>query len=80
MLDVFGVERLILDQSQDATGGTDHDVGAVVLEHLLILLYTDATEKDGDLDVVEVLAESLVLLVDLESQLSEMCVCVFVKP
>ena len=51
---------------------------AVVLEHLLIFLDADATKEDRDLDVVKVLAETLVLLVDLKCQFSEVCVCVCV--
>ena len=69
MLDVLGVEGLVLHQSQDATGGPDHDVRAVVLQGLLVLLDADTTKEHRDLDVVKVLAESLVLLVDLEGQL-----------
>ena len=69
VLDVLGVEGLVLDQGQDSSGGTDHDVRAVVLQHLLILLDADTTKEDRDLDVVKVLTETLVLLVDLEGQL-----------
>ena len=69
MLDVLGVEGLVLHQSQDATRGPDHDVRAVVLQGLLVLLDADTTKEHGDLDVVKVLAESLVLFVDLEGQL-----------
>ena len=69
VLDVLGVEGLVLDKGQDSSRGTDHDVGAVVLQHLLILLDADTTKEDGDLDVVKVLAETLVLLVNLEGQL-----------
>ena len=52
---------------------------AVVLEHLLIFLDADATKEDRDLDVVKVLAEALVLLVDLKCQLSvcvHVCACI----
>ena len=69
MLDVLGVEGLVLDQGQDSPRGTHHDVRAVVLQHLLVLLDADTTKEDRDLDVVKVLAESLVLLVNLEGQL-----------
>jgi hypothetical protein len=44
-------------------------VRAIVLQDLLILLDADATKEDRDFDIVEVLAEMLVLLVDLEGQL-----------
>ena len=69
VLDVLGVERLVLDQGQDPPRGTHHDVRAVVLQHLLVLLDADTTKEDGDLDVVKVLAETLVLLINLEGQL-----------
>lgn len=71
MLDVFEVECLVPDECQDPAWGTHHDVRAVGLHHLLILLDADAPEEHGRLDVVEVLAESLILLVDLEGQLPE---------
>ena len=69
VLDVLGVECLVLDQHQDPPWGTDHDVRAVVLQHLLVLLDADTTKEDRDLDIVKVLAETLVLLVNLEGQL-----------
>ena len=69
MLDVLGVERLVLHKGKDAAGRTDHDVRAVVLQGLLILLDANTSKEDGDFDVVKVLAESLILLVYLEGQL-----------
>ena len=74
MLDVLSVEGLVLDQRQDTSGGTDHNVRAVVLQHLFILLNADTTKEDGDFDVVKVLAETLILFVDLEGQLPRMCI------
>ena len=74
MLYMLGVERLVLDKSQDATRSADDNVRAVVFEYLLVLLYADTTKEDGHLDVVKVLAEPLVLFVDLESQLPTMWV------
>ena len=74
VLYVLGVERLVLDKSQDAARSADDNVGAVVLQHFLVLLYTDTTKEDGHLDVVKVLAEPLVLFVDLEGQLPAMWV------
>ena len=69
MLDVLSVERLILHEGEDAAGRTDHDVRAVVLQGLLVLLDADTSKEDRNFDVVKVLAESLVLLVYLEGQL-----------
>ena len=67
------VECLVLDQSQDAAGSSNNNVRAVVLQNLLVLLNADATKEDRNFDVVKVLAESLVLFVDLKCQLSGMC-------
>ena len=72
MLDVLGVEGLVPHQCQDPTGGADHNVGAVAVEHLLVLLDADASKEHRGLDVVKVLAETLVLFVDLKSQLPVM--------
>ena len=69
MLDVLGVEGLVLDEGQDSSRSTDHNVWTVILQHVLVLLDTYTTKEDGDLDVVKVLAETLVLFVDLEGQL-----------
>lgn len=69
VLDVLEVEGLVSAEGQDAAGGPDHDVGAVVLHHLLVLLDADPTKEHCRLSVVEVLTEPLVLLVDLEGQL-----------
>ena len=68
MLEVLGVEGLVSNQGQDATGGAHHNVGAVVLQRLLVLLDGDATKEHRNLDIVEVLAKSLILLVDLKCQ------------
>ena len=70
MLDVLQVEGLVTAEGQDATGSPHHNVRAVALQHLLILLDADPTKEHGRLDVVEILTEPLVLLVDLERQLS----------
>ena len=70
MLDVLQVEGLLACESEDAAGGADNDVWTVSLEDRLVLLDGHATEEHSDLDVVHVLAEALVLLADLECQLS----------
>ena len=41
----------------------------MILQHLLILGDSHASEEDSDLDVLEELAEPLVLLADLEGEL-----------
>ena len=70
MLDVFEIERTLSGKRQDTSGSTDHNVRAILLEGLFILLNGHATEKDGCLDVWHVLGESVILLGDLERQLS----------
>lgn len=74
MLDVLEVEGLVPAERQDPPGCAHHDVWAVGLHHLLILLDADPSKEHRRLDVVEVLAKPLVLLVDLECQLSGVCV------
>lgn len=69
VFDVLQIECLAATESKHPAGGADHDVGAVLLQDLLILLHGHAAEENGDLDIVHVLAESLVLLADLEGQL-----------
>ena len=76
MLNVLEIEGLIADQGQDPPWSPHHDVGAVGLHHLLVLLDADPSKEDRRLDVVKVFAESLVLFVDLERQLPVMvCEC-----
>ena len=70
MLDVFQVEGLLARESEDAAGCADDDVWTVCLEDRLVLLDGHAPEEHSDLDVVHVLAEALILLADLERQLS----------
>ena len=77
MLDVLEVEGLVPAERQDPPRCAHHDVRAVGLHHLLVLLDADPSKEHGRLDVVEVLAEPLVLLVDLERQLSGVCECVW---
>ena len=71
MLDVLQVEGLVPAEGQDPARGAHHDVGAAALHHLLVLLDADPAEEHGRLHGVEVLAEPLVLLVDLKGKLSE---------
>ena len=70
MLDVLQVQGLVADQSQDASWRAHHDVGAVLLQDVLVLLDGHATKEHGRLDSGHVLGEALVLLADLEGQLS----------
>ena len=42
----------------------------MILQHLLVLSDGHASEEDADLDILEELAEPLILLADLESKLS----------
>ena len=70
MLEMFQVERLGLSESQDATGRADHDVWTVVLQGLFVFLDRHPAEEHRDLAGVHVLAESFILLADLEGQLT----------
>ena len=67
---MFGVKCLIPDQCQNPSWGPNHDVRTVVLQCLLVLLDGNTTKEDRNLNVVEVLAKALILLVYLKSQLS----------
>mmetsp|Transcript_13229 Transcript_13229/g.30885 ORF Transcript_13229/g.30885 Transcript_13229/m.30885 type:complete len:226 (-) Transcript_13229:39-716(-) len=68
MLYAVELEILIPSQSQNATGGSHHNVRAVVLENFLVLLDRDSSVKDSGLYLRQVLAESLVLVGNLESE------------
>ena len=49
MLEVLEVQLLGADEGEDPAGGADHDVGAVALEHRLVLGDGQATEEHGAL-------------------------------
>ena len=70
VLDALEVEGLGADEAEDAARGADHDVRAVLLQGLLVLVDGHTAEEDGDLQVLHVLGETLVLLRDLEGQLT----------
>ena len=70
MLDVLEGECLSLGQSKQAAWSADNNVGAVLLQNLLVLLDWHASKEDGNLHTVGILAEPLVLLADLEGQLT----------
>ena len=66
------VQVFVADQSQNSTWGSNNNVRAVGLQDLLILLNGHATEEHSDLHIISVLAESLILFADLESQFTSM--------
>ena len=70
MLEMLQIELLAPDQGQDPARSAHHDMRAVGLEHLLVLGDGQAAEEDADFDALSVLGEPLVLLADLEGQLS----------
>ena len=72
MLDMFHVEALVADQSQNSSRGSNYNVRAVCFQDLLVLLDGHATKENGNLHIVSVLAESLVFFADLESQFTSM--------
>ena len=69
VLDVLQDQGLPADQGQRAARRPDHNVGAVLLQHLLVLLDGHAAEEHGRSHRGHVLGEALVLLADLEGQL-----------
>jgi hypothetical protein len=71
-LDVAQAEVLVTHKGVQATGSGDDDVrvGLLVLEDVDVVLDRSATVEDGGLDVGQVLAETGVLVLDLESQLA----------
>ncbi len=64
----------VANQGVETAGSTDNDVrmGVLVLQELGILLDGSATVEDAGLDVGHVLAEAIVLVANLESQLTGM--------
>ena len=71
-LDVAQTEVLVAHECVQATGSGDNDVrvGLLVLENVDVVLDGSATVEDRGLDVRKVLAETGVLVLDLESQLA----------
>lgn len=70
MFDVFQTESLVSNQSEDASWRSDDDVGAVLLQGVLVLLYGHASEENRRFYCWHVLGETLVLFTNLEGQLS----------
>jgi len=71
-LDVAQAEVLVAHKGVQTTGSGDNDVrvGLLVLENVDVVLNGSATVEDRGLDVGQVLAETGVLILDLESQLA----------
>lgn len=70
MLDVLQAKVLVPGESEDAARGPNHDVGAVLLQNLFVLLDVHASKEYSCLYCGHVLGETLVLFTDLEGQLS----------
>merc|ERR1719273_1574075 len=70
MLQVLQWELLALDEGQNPAGSSNNNMRTVALENLLVLRDRHPSEKHSNLDVGQKLGESLVLLTDLEGQLS----------
>ena len=49
VLDVFQIQLLALDESQESTGSSDDDVRAVGLQDLLVLGDGETAEENADL-------------------------------
>ena len=71
-LNIAQGEVLVTDESVEATGSTDNDVGEglLVLEKLDVLLYRGTAIEDRGLHVWQILAESRVLVLDLVGEFS----------
>ena len=59
MFDVFEIEGLSTDQSQNTSGGTDNNVWAVLLQNFLVLFNWHTTEEDGNLKISGKICEKL---------------------
>ena len=65
---VFQVELSSSNQSQNPTWGTDNDMRGVLSQGFPVVLDWHTSEEDAHLNIVQVLAESLVFFWDLESK------------
>jgi len=70
VLEALEVEVSLIDELEDAAGGTDEDVGRALLQDSDILLLGLATAEVLNLHAGQVLGEALVLLHDLEGELA----------
>lgn len=68
VFDIFEVQSLVANEGKDPPWCSYDNVRAALLQYILILLYGQATEEDGTLNVGHVLGEALVLFTDLEGQ------------
>ena len=68
---MFQVEGLLPDQSQDSAWRAHHNVGAIGAQGLLILLDIDASKEHSNLHIITILRKTLILLINLKSQLPE---------
>ena len=64
--DVAGDQQLLVNEGEDAAGGSDHHVRVVLLQDLLVLLDGEASEEVCHLHALEVAAEALKLVADLQ--------------
>lgn len=70
MFQVLQVELLVADESENATGCSNHDMRCCCLQSFFVLLDRHATEEHSNFNARHVLAEPFVLLADLEGQLA----------
>lgn len=73
MLDVFQWQRPGFGKGIKTAWSANHNVRAVFLEYFFILLNWHASKENSNFNVVHVFAEPLILLADLECQLTSMC-------
>mmetsp|Transcript_74620 Transcript_74620/g.129468 ORF Transcript_74620/g.129468 Transcript_74620/m.129468 type:complete len:276 (-) Transcript_74620:8-835(-) len=63
------IQILVSQESQHAAGSADHDMGAIILQHLLVLGNGYSSIDHAHLHICEVLCESVKFVLDLISQL-----------
>lgn len=70
VFDVLEAEGLVADESEDTPRRPHHNVWAVLLHHLLVLLDGQAAEEHCHLHRGHILGEAFILFTDLEGQLT----------
>ena len=70
MLDLIEIQGFLPHELQNTPGGSNHNVGAIVLAHVLVQGNLDSTIENGSLDSWQIFREPLVLVSNLEGKLA----------
>jgi len=70
VLDVVQLERLLPGEAQDTAGRAHHNVRTIILDNISVRLDGDTTVEDSSLHLGKVLGEPLILMSNLEGELS----------